>query len=71
MTISATVRNYSDEYAYDVRVRFYLGDMLVIDAWNDLQGGWITRDLFVAAGTYEMRVEYYENTGAAYVTFNL
>ncbi len=50
--------------------RLWLGDLLVIDAWVDQQGGWITRDLYVNAGTYQVRAEYYENTGGALVTLN-
>lgn len=47
--------------------RLWVGDMLVIDAWHDRQAAWMTRDLYVGQGTYQVRAEYYEHTGGAAV----
>lgn len=49
----------------DDGMRFWLGDLLVFDAWYDQQGGWLDRTLYVSPGTYQMKVEYYEHTGSA------
>jgi len=64
---SGTYRFYARS---DDGLRFWLGDQLVIDAWHDQQGGWITRDLFVSSGTYTLKVEYYEHQGGALVALN-
>lgn len=50
--------------------RLWVGDMLIVDAWHDQQGGWLTRDIFISAGVYQMRAEYYEHTGGALVTMS-
>lgn len=54
----------------DDGLRFWIGDLLVVDSWLDQQGGWATRDLYISAGTHQMRVEYYEHGAAALVTLN-
>ncbi len=54
----------------DDGLRLWIGDMLLIDAWNDQQGGWITRDLALSAGVRQVKLEYYEHTGGALVTLN-
>jgi hypothetical protein len=48
--------------------RLWVGDQLVIDAWEDRQAGWMTRDLYISQGTYQVRAEYYEHMGGARVT---
>ena len=47
--------------------RLWVGDLLVIDAWYDQQGGWVTRDLYLGQGAHQVRAEYYEHDGAALV----
>jgi hypothetical protein len=50
--------------------RLWVGELLVFDNWIDQQGGWQSRDLYLAAGSYPMRAEYYENLGGAVVMLN-
>jgi hypothetical protein len=51
----------------DDGLRVWVGDQLIVDAWYDQQGDWITRDVYVPRGTYSVRVEYYEHGGGALV----
>ena len=51
----------------DDGLRVWVGDLMVIDAWQDQQAGWLTRDVHIKQGTYTVRVEYYEHGGDAQV----
>jgi hypothetical protein len=62
---SGTYRFYARS---DDGLRVWVGNQLVVDAWEDRQAGWITRDLYVGQGTYPVRVEYFEHMGGARVT---
>ena len=64
---SGTYRFYARS---DDGFRLWVGAMLVIDSWQDQQGGWLTRDVYLVSGTYQVKAEYYENAGAAYVQLN-
>jgi hypothetical protein len=64
---SGTYRFYARA---DDGFRLWVGNQLVIDAWHDQQGGWITRDIFISGGTYPVKAEYYEHQGGAMVTLN-
>ncbi|MBN1316893.1 MAG: hypothetical protein JXA42_15545 [Anaerolineales bacterium] len=59
---------YRFSYRSDDGFRLWVGNLLVVDSWIDQQGGWQTRDVFIGQGTYQVRAEYYENTGGALVT---
>ena len=52
----------------DDGLRLWVGDLLVIDNWVDQQGGWQNREIYLGQGTYQVKVEYYENTGGALVS---
>jgi hypothetical protein len=62
----------SGTYRFSARAddgfRLWVGEMLVIDAWHDQQGGWSSREIYISPGVYPVRVEYYEHTGGALVT---
>ena len=62
-----TYRFYSRS---DDGFRLWVGNMQIFDNWIDQQGGWHTRDIFVGQGTYQVRAEYYENSGGALVALN-
>jgi hypothetical protein len=64
---AGTYRFYSRS---DDGFRLWVGDMQVFNNWFDQQGGWITRDLYLTAGVYPVRAEYYENVGGALVTLS-
>jgi hypothetical protein len=53
----------------DDGVRLYLNDQLIIDQWNDhaLTTSSVSVDL--VGGVYSLRIEYYENTGEAGLSF--
>jgi hypothetical protein len=64
---SGTYRFYARA---DDGFRLWVGSNVLIDSWVDQQGGWITRDVFINAGNYQVRAEYYEHQGGALVTLN-
>jgi hypothetical protein len=64
---SGTYRFYARS---DDGFRLWVGDRLVFNMWEDRQAGWVTRDLYIGQGTYEVRAEYYEHEGGARVTLN-
>ena len=53
----------------DDGVRVYLDDALIIDGWRDQQATTYMADRTLTAGNHTLRVEYYENTGAAVIFF--
>lgn len=62
--------NYVFSVQSDDGVRVWLNDILVIDAWRD---GYINvSNTFnnLGAGWHTIRIDYYENTGTANITFN-
>jgi hypothetical protein len=54
--------------ASDDGVRVWVGDQLVVDEWHDRSPSVIYVDRYVAAGTYQVRVEYYEHQGGALIS---
>lgn len=58
-------------YRFTVRsddgVRFWIDDALVIDQWQDAAGEVYTLDAELLPGAYALRLDYYENTGAAQI----
>jgi hypothetical protein len=64
---SGTYRFYARA---DDGFRLWVGTNVVVDAWVDQQGGWITRDVYINQGTYQVRAEYYEHQGGALVTLS-
>jgi hypothetical protein len=53
----------------DDGVRLWIDGILQIDAWHNSDGQTYTRDVQLAAGNHNLRVEYYENTGGALIYF--
>ena len=51
----------------DHGLRVYLDDVLLLDNWEGETSGPLTVDSVVTAGTHEVRVEYWEETGPAMV----
>ncbi len=49
----------------DDGVRVWVGDELVVDEWRDRWAEPLDVDHYIATGTYHVRVEYYDHTGAA------
>jgi hypothetical protein len=49
----------------DDGVRLWVNDRLLIDAWSDHDTVELTADYSLAAGTYTLKVEYYERIGNA------
>lgn len=54
-------------YRSDDGFRLWVGNLQVADNWVDQQGGWQSRDVYISQGSYQVRAEYYENTGGALV----
>jgi hypothetical protein len=54
--------------ASDDGVRVWVGDQLVVDEWHDRSPSTIYVDHYIAAGTYRVRVEYYEHEGGALIS---
>jgi hypothetical protein len=59
---------YRFEILSDDGVRVWVGDQLVVDEWRDRQAAPLFVDRYVPAGTYRVRVEYYEHTGDATIS---
>ena len=53
---------YRFEILSDDGVRVWVGDQLVVDEWRDRWAEPLAVDCYVPAGTYRVRVEYYEHT---------
>jgi hypothetical protein len=56
---------YRFSYRSDDGARLWVGEILVIDDWNDHEATWRFVDRYIAAGTHQVRVEYYERGGNA------
>ena len=61
---------YRFSYRSDDGFRLWVGNLMVFDNWVDQQGGWQTREMYIGQGTYQVRAEYYENTGRATVSLS-
>lgn len=59
---------YRFTVASDDGVRLWVGDQLIVDEWRDREPAPITVDRYIAAGTYRVRVEYYERSGGALIS---
>lgn len=53
----------------DDGIRVWIGGELIIDAWRDQGATTYERERRVTSGTYDIRVEYYENGGSAVAQF--
>ncbi|MDF1512379.1 MAG: PA14 domain-containing protein [Anaerolineae bacterium] len=56
---------YRFSYRSDDGLRLWVDDTLVIDSWHEQAAPWLEVDHYVAAGTHQVRVEYYEVAGFA------
>jgi single-stranded DNA-binding protein len=71
-----TRRPRFDEGLYRLRLltddggRVYVDGRLVLDQWSDGAARTMTVDLFLRGGEHDLRVEYYERSGAARVEFS-
>jgi len=65
--------NFSPDGTYrfyaqvDDGVRLWVDGNLVIDAWQDGPERQVTGDIWLGAGNHDLRVEYYQNLGAAVI----
>jgi hypothetical protein len=57
--------SYRFSYRSDDGIRIWVGNMLVVDDWHERQPALTVVDRVIPSGTYQVRVEYYENTGGA------
>jgi len=55
----------------DDGVRVYVDDALVIDEWHTATATTYTEDIALSAGAHNFIVEYYEDTGQAYLSYDL
>jgi hypothetical protein len=53
----------------DDGVRVWVDNNLVVDRWQDGDSDWIEVDHNVSSGIHDVRVEYYERTGDAFISF--
>ncbi len=71
-----TRRLYFDAglYRFTVRVddgaRVFVNGVMVIDEWRDGSAREVSTDLTLSAGDHDLRVEYYERSGAASISFS-
>ena len=63
-------RDYQFQVRIDDGARVYIDDELIIDQWSDHGGQTFTAHKTVTAGTHTIKVQYYENTGNAQITFS-
>lgn len=54
----------------DDGMRVFINNNPIIDVWYDSQAHTVTTDIYLAAGTYPVRVEYYEAGGGAVAQFS-
>ena len=52
----------------DDGVRLWVGDQLVVDEWRDRWASYIYVDQYIATGTYQVKVEYFEHIGDATIS---
>jgi PA14 domain len=64
-----TAAPYEFTVKVDDGVRFWLDDDLLIDEWHDSAGKTYSRQVDVAAGGHNLRVEYYQGGGDALIGF--
>lgn len=62
---------YQIDVVSDDGVRVFFNNQLVINEWHDATGLTYSHTFSVSSGTYPITVEYYENGGDAFITFNL
>ncbi len=64
----------SADYTFRIRsddgARVWVDNDLVIDNWRDGDSGWIQADRNIPGGLHQLRVEYYERTGNAFISFS-
>jgi hypothetical protein len=62
------------EYRFRVRsddgVRLFVDNQIVLDRWQDGDTGWLEEYYTVPSGNREIRVEYYQRNGGAFISFN-
>jgi len=59
---------YRFTVASDDGVRVWVGDQLVVDEWRDRGATPLYIDRYIPAGTYRVKIEYYEHGGAAIIS---
>jgi hypothetical protein len=68
-TLSFPAGVYRFAVLADDGVRIWLDGERIIDQWHDATGVTYTAERTLSAGTHSLRVEYYENGGAAKIRF--
>jgi hypothetical protein len=69
-TVNFSAGNYRFTAEVDDGLRLYVGQTLVINAWQDGNRRQVTGDIWLDAGSHPIRVEYYERTGQAVAHLN-
>ena len=59
--------NYRFQATMDDGLRLTIDGVLVIDEWRDASQREVSKDIWLAGGNHDLRVEYYENMGDALV----
>ncbi len=62
--------NYAFRVRSDDGIRVWAGNDLIIDRWQDGDTGWIDVQRTFTAGLRDVRVEYYERGGDAFINFS-
>ncbi len=62
--------NYAFRVRSDDGIRVWAGNDLIIDRWQDGDTGWIDVQRTFTAGLRDLRVEYYERGGDAFINFS-
>ena len=70
-----TLKFNAGVYRFSLRsddgVRLWIDGILHIDEWHNSDGQTFSRDVQLGAGDHSLRIEYFENTGGALITFTL
>lgn len=62
----STSGNYIFDTSTDDGVRLWVDDELIIDRWRDMPRTTHTGNIYLAAGSHDIKMEYYENMGGAH-----
>ena len=69
-TVYFNTGTYRFTATMDDGMRVWVGDTLILDYWYDSQVHSQSTDMFLSAGDYEIKVEYYEAKGKAVAKFS-
>jgi hypothetical protein len=69
-TLTLTAGSYRFSVTGDDGVRLYIDDQLKIDEWRNQTATTYNADLILTAGNHDIRLEYYQSSGASQVRLN-